>query len=122
MKDLEKRNIYLIKPFDMNVECCFLTMDENIHVWHKRLCHVNYDHLKKLSKKNLVVGLPKRSIKHDMKCATCLKNKMVNVSHKSKYMITTKRPLELLHLDLFGPTRILSVGGRKYGLVIFDDF
>jgi transposase InsO family protein len=37
-------------------------------------------------------------------------------------MMTTSRPLELLHMDLFGPVAYLSIGGSKYGLVIVDDF
>jgi hypothetical protein len=36
--------------------------------------------------------------------------------------MTTTRPLELLHMDLFGPIAYLSIGGNKYGLVIVDDF
>jgi hypothetical protein len=36
--------------------------------------------------------------------------------------MTTSRPLELLHMDLFGPVTYLSIGGSKYGLVIVDDF
>jgi hypothetical protein len=36
--------------------------------------------------------------------------------------MTTSRPLELLHMDLFGPIVYLSIGGSKYGLVIIDDF
>jgi hypothetical protein len=37
-------------------------------------------------------------------------------------MMTTSRPLELLHMDLFGPVAYLGIGGSKYGLVIVDDF
>jgi hypothetical protein len=37
-------------------------------------------------------------------------------------VMTTSRPLELLHMDLFGPVAYLSIGGSKYGLVIVDDF
>jgi hypothetical protein len=36
--------------------------------------------------------------------------------------MTTSRPLELLHMDLFGPVAYFSIGGSKYGLVIVDDF
>jgi hypothetical protein len=36
--------------------------------------------------------------------------------------MTTSRPLELLHMDLFGLVAYLSIGGSKYGLVIVDDF
>ena len=47
---------------------------------------------------------------------------MISVSHKSKNVISTKRPLELLHLDLFGPTRTQSIGGSRFDLVVVDDF
>jgi transposase InsO family protein len=35
--------------------------------------------------------------------------------------MTTTQPLELIHMDLFGPVAYLSIGGNKYGLVIVDD-
>jgi hypothetical protein len=46
----------------------------------------------------------------------------VGSAHHSKNVMTTSRPLELLHKDLFGPVAYLSIGGSKYGLVIVDDF
>ena len=39
-----------------------------------------------------------------------------------KNIMTTKRPLELLHMDLFGPNSYKSLGGNSFGLVIVDDF
>jgi transposase InsO family protein len=36
--------------------------------------------------------------------------------------MTTTRPLEMLHMDLFGPVTYISIGGNKYGLVIIDDY
>jgi 23S rRNA G2069 N7-methylase RlmK/C1962 C5-methylase RlmI len=46
----------------------------------------------------------------------------VGTSHPSKNEMTTSRPHELLHMDLFGPIAYLSVGGSKYGLIIVDDY
>jgi hypothetical protein len=46
----------------------------------------------------------------------------VGTTHQSKNVMTTSRPLELLHMDLFGPVAYLSIEGSKYGLVIVDDF
>ena len=106
----------------MNIECYFLSMSDNMYSWHKRLGHVNFTQLENLSKKNLIIGLPRLNVKQDIKCDTYLKNKMIFVSHKSKNAILTTRPLELLHLDLFGPTIVQSLGGSKYGLVVVDDF
>ena len=37
-------------------------------------------------------------------------------------MVSTFRPLELLHMDFFGPTRTTSLGEKRYGLVIEDDY
>ena len=41
---------------------------------------------------------------------------------KPKNVMSTSRSLQLLHMDLFGPTRTLSVGGKCYGFVVVDDF
>jgi hypothetical protein len=46
----------------------------------------------------------------------------VESTHHNQNVMTTSRPLELLHMDLFGPIAYLSIGGSKYGLVIVDDF
>src|SRR5436189_4841333 len=37
-------------------------------------------------------------------------------------MISTKIPLELLHMDLFGPSRIASINKNRYVFVIIDDY
>ena len=36
--------------------------------------------------------------------------------------MSTSKAFELLHMDLFGPTKYTSIGGNKYGFVIVDDF
>jgi hypothetical protein len=36
--------------------------------------------------------------------------------------MTTDRPLELLHIDLFGPIAYISIVGSKYCIVIVDDY
>jgi transposase InsO family protein len=46
----------------------------------------------------------------------------VTVSDSPKSIVTTSIPLVLIHMDLFGPTAYVSIGGNKYGLVIVDDY
>jgi transposase InsO family protein len=46
----------------------------------------------------------------------------VGTTHLSNNVMTTSRPLKLLHMDLFGPVAYLSIGRSKYGLIIVDDF
>jgi hypothetical protein len=62
------------------------------------------------------------SVEKDRPCAACQAGKQVGTTHQSKNVMTTSRPLELLHMDLFGPVAYLSIRGSKYGLVIVDDF
>ena len=72
--------------------------------------------------RNLVKGLPKIDFDKFRICDACQLGKQTRGSFKSKNIVSTSRPLELIHMDLFGPTRTTSLGGKKYGLVIIDDF
>jgi hypothetical protein len=69
-----------------------------------------------------VLGLTDVCFEKDKPCAACQAGKQVGTTHQSKNVMTTSRPLELLHMDLFGPVAYLSIGGSKYGLVILNDF
>ena len=53
---------------------------------------------------------------------TCQFGKQVRNSFKSKNLISTFKSLELLHVDLFGPMDVLSIGGKSNGFVIVDDY
>ncbi|GJT29804.1 retrovirus-related pol polyprotein from transposon TNT 1-94 [Tanacetum coccineum] len=47
---------------------------------------------------------------------------IAHASHKAKNIVSMTRCLELLHMDLFGPSAIRSYGGNRYTLVIVDDY
>jgi len=91
-------------------------------VWHIRLGRANWRLISKLSKLQLVKGLPNIDYHSDALCGACKKGKIVKSSFKSKDIVSTSRPLELLHIDLFGPFNTASLYGSKYGLVIVDDY
>ncbi|WVZ95625.1 LOW QUALITY PROTEIN: hypothetical protein U9M48_041360 [Paspalum notatum var. saurae] len=91
-------------------------------LWHRRLAHVGMSTLKKVMKKDLVRGLKNITFEKDKLCSTCQSSKQVANTHPSKTFMSTSRPLELLHMDLFGPTTYTSIGGNNYGFVIVDDF
>jgi hypothetical protein len=69
-----------------------------------------------------VLGLTDVCFEKDRPCAACQAGKQVGSTHHSKNVMTTSRPLELLHKDLFRPVAYFSIEGSKYGLVIVDDF
>jgi len=79
-------------------------------------------HLSKLISKDLVIGLPKLKFEKDRLCDVCQKGKQVRVYFKSKNIVFTTQPLQLLHMDLFGPSRTISSGENYYALVIVDDY
>jgi hypothetical protein len=57
-----------------------------------------------------------------MSCGACQPKKQVRAHHHTKNIITTTRPLKMLHIYLFGPIAYISIGGNKYGLVIVNDY
>nr|GEY39371.1 retrovirus-related Pol polyprotein from transposon TNT 1-94 [Tanacetum cinerariifolium] len=48
--------------------------------------------------------------------------KQAHASHKAKNVVSTTRFLELLHMDLFGPSAVQSYGGNRYTLVIVNGY
>ncbi|GJZ90010.1 putative ribonuclease H-like domain-containing protein [Tanacetum coccineum] len=97
------------------------TVDES-NKWHKRLGHVNFKNLNKLVKGNLVRGLPSKIFQNDHTCVACQKGKQHKASCKAKLVSSISQPLQLLHMDLFGPTSVRSINHKTYCLVITDDF
>ncbi|GKB90414.1 retrovirus-related pol polyprotein from transposon TNT 1-94 [Tanacetum coccineum] len=74
-----------------------------------------------LASKELVRNFPK--LKFDQHfCDACKMVKQAHASHKAKNVVSTTRCLELLHMDLFGPSAVRSYEGNRYTLVIVDDY
>ena len=101
---------------------CLLSVSNEQWVWHKRLGHVSLRKISQLNKLNLVRGLPNLKYNSEALCEACQKGKFSKPSFKSKNVVSSSKPLELLHIDLFGPVKTASIRGKKYGLVIVDDF
>jgi transposase InsO family protein len=78
--------------------------------------------LHKLLKGEHILGLTNVHFEKDRICSACQAGKQVGTHHPHKNIITTDMPLKLLHMDLFGPITYISIGKRKYCLVIVDDY
>jgi len=79
-------------------------------------------HLNHLVRKDIVIGLPKLKFEKNKLCEACQREKQVKNSFQSKNVVSTSKPLELLHIDLFNPSRTMSLGVNYYGLAIVDDY
>nr|GEU76935.1 retrovirus-related Pol polyprotein from transposon TNT 1-94 [Tanacetum cinerariifolium] len=89
-------------------------------LWHRRLSHLNFDYINLLSKKDVVIGLPKQKYVKDQLCSSCELSKEKRRSFKSKAVPSVKGRLNLLHMDLCGPMRVASINGKKYILKASD--
>ncbi|KAJ9550150.1 hypothetical protein OSB04_014195 [Centaurea solstitialis] len=121
-----RRNLYKIDLRDVKAKntLCLLSKASNQQsvLWHRRLSHLNFKGLNKLVIGNLAIGIPDLRFQQDHLCSACQLGKMKRVSHKSKIEHGTEKPLQLIHMDLCGPMRVQSINGKKYVLVMVDDY
>ncbi|GJR44561.1 putative ribonuclease H-like domain-containing protein [Tanacetum coccineum] len=123
-----KHNLYTINLNNLtlkgNLACLVAkaSVDKSVK-WHRRMGHVNYKNMNRLVKGNLVRGLPPKLFKNDHTCVACCKGKQHKASYKAITAVSSiSEPLQLLHMDLFGPTSIRSIDHKYYCLVITDDY
>ncbi|GJS66050.1 copia protein [Tanacetum coccineum] len=91
-------------------------------LWHQRLSRLNFDTINDLPRNDLVTGLPKFKYHKEHLCPSCKEGKSKRASHPPKLVPNSKQRLHLLHMDLCGPMRIASINGKRYVLVIVDDY
>ena len=84
--------------------------------------HVSYKHLSIVSKHESILGIPKLSRISNVVCGPCQLRKQTKAKHLGTQTSATSKPLELLHIELIGPTRTKSLGGKRYIMVMVDDF
>lgn len=126
LKSKRKGEMYPLNlnPIREKTAVCLLTKahSDESWLWHQRLSHLNFKDINKLVLGGHIRGLPVLKFDKEHLCAACEMGNQSRQSHPS--IINTKviEPLELLHIDLSGPSSIESIGGNKYILVIVDDF
>nr|GEU34406.1 Gag-Pol polyprotein [Tanacetum cinerariifolium] len=86
------------------------------------LFSLNFGAINHLARQGPVRGIPKLKFEKDHLCSACAMGKSTKKSHKPKSEDTNQEKLYLLHMDLCGPMRTESVNGKKYILVIVDDY
>ncbi|GKD72300.1 retrovirus-related pol polyprotein from transposon TNT 1-94 [Tanacetum coccineum] len=122
----QETNLYTLSIGDMMASSpiCLLSKTSKTRswLWHRRLSHLNFCAINHLAKNGLVRGLPKLKFEKDHLCSACAMDKSKKQSHKPKSKDINQEKLYLLHMDLCGPMRIASINGKKYILIIVDDY
>ncbi|KAL7600300.1 hypothetical protein Lser_V15G23964 [Lactuca serriola] len=101
--------------------CLHLRLNEDMWRCHARLGHINFESMKKMSKKGLVKGLPQFYHENQL-CESCFVGKQTRKSFLTMTTYKAKRPLELVHGDLCGPITPTTKGQNRYIFTRFDDF
>ena len=113
-------NCYGLVP-DVDIVCNSIRLP-NKDLWHQWMGHASYKYLSIVSKHESVLGIPKLSRMSNGVCGPCQLGKQMKAKHPGIQTSATSRPLKLLRLDLMGPTRTESLGGKRYIVVVVNDF
>nr|GEU78749.1 hypothetical protein [Tanacetum cinerariifolium] len=114
--------VYYVEGLNHNLFSVGQFCEADLEVAFRKLSHLNFDYINWISKKDIVIGLPKFKYVKDQLCSSCELSKVKRSSFKSKAIPSSKGRLNLLHMDLCGPMRVASINGKKYILVIVDDY
>jgi hypothetical protein len=114
-KGVLRGKLYLVDfiPKEVELDKCLIAKTNMDWLCHRRLAHVGIRNLHKLQKDGHILGLTNIVFEKDRTCGACQAREQVRAHHHAKNIMTTTRPLEMLHMDLFGPIAYISIGGNK---------
>nr|GEW15806.1 hypothetical protein [Tanacetum cinerariifolium] len=119
-------NLYIINLYEMASASPICLMarasSTNSWLWHQRLSHLNFDTINDLARNDLVACLLKFKYHKEHLCRSCEQGKSKRASHQPKLVPNSRQRLHLLLMDLCGPMRIASINGKRYVLVIMDNY
>jgi hypothetical protein len=109
-KGVLRGKLYLVDFIleEVEIDRCLIAKINMSWLWYRRLAQVDMRNILKLQKYG--------------PCGACQAGKQVGADHHVKNIMTTTRPLEMLHMELFGPIAYISIGGSKYGLIVIDGY
>lgn len=85
-------------------------------IWHQRLGHLNEETMHRIP---VLEGTKCEKLGI---CSVCLQGKMTRKGFPSHSMRQTHQQLELVHSDIMGKIRPVSIGGAEYVLTFTDDY
>eukprot|EP00253_Pinus_taeda_P033110 PITA_33110 len=111
-------NLYVLKGEQQQ---CYLSKNDEHWLWHRRLGHLSFSHIRKACKCQAIRDLPDIKIPDNTICKSCQFGKQTRTNFPEKEGLAS-RPLELVHTDICGPTRKRSPQGEEYFIFFIDDF
>ena len=87
-------------------------------LWHQRLGHMSEKGMKMLASKGRIPDL--QNVKIDF-CEPCVLGKQKKVTFVKTGQPPKAGKLELIHSDVYGPTKVSSIGGSRFYVTFIDD-
>ncbi|WJZ90886.1 hypothetical protein VitviT2T_010001 [Vitis vinifera] len=87
-------------------------------LWHQRLGHISHRGLQELEKQGVLGNYKLTNLTF---CEHCVFGKTTRVKF-AKVVHETQNQLDYIHSDLWGPSRVSSIGGARYFLTLIDDY
>jgi transposase InsO family protein len=116
--------LYLVDfiPEEVELDRCLIAKTSMGWLWQRRLAHVGIRNFHKLQKDGHILGLINIVFRKIGPAVLAKSESKLELMIMPKNIMTTTRPLEMLHMDLFGPITYISIDDNKYDLVIIDDY
>ncbi|XP_015158901.1 uncharacterized protein [Solanum tuberosum] len=86
-------NIYVLNNVDFPYLTCLTAVSSDPWLWHRKFGHASMHALEKLSRLELVIGLPKLKFEKNHICDACQLGKQTRSSFKTKDIVSTSKPL-----------------------------
>ncbi|KAF0919971.1 hypothetical protein E2562_032429 [Oryza meyeriana var. granulata] len=113
--------LYVLDITTARSECLSAQGVHDAWRWNACLGHLNFPALQKLAREGWVRGMP--DIKQPgQPCEGCLVGKQRRSSFPTQGQMRTSRSLELVHRDLCGPITPATPSGKKFFLLMVDDY
>jgi hypothetical protein len=119
-------NIYKVRSTaDSSKETALISSSSKAspEVWHSRFAHLGYSNMARLP--SMVKGLDLTAADFkaagEVICGPCIMGKQKRLPFPDSETVT-KKPLELVHMDLCGPLAVPSSGGARYIATFLDDY
>ncbi|CAI5948528.1 unnamed protein product [Closterium sp. NIES-65] len=109
----------------LSAPCSCRSLAHETVLWHHRLGHPSVQRLRAMHSRYLVSGLPRvlpaLPPSPAPTCLPCVEGRQRAAPHSSSFPPTTA-PLQTLHMDVWGPTRVRGQGQERYFLIVVDDY
>nr|GEW47929.1 hypothetical protein [Tanacetum cinerariifolium] len=117
-------NLYSVEDMMKSSPICLLSKASKTKswLWHHRLNHLNFGTINGLARKDLLRGLPRLKFKKDHLYSACQLEKSIKHTHFPKTENTNLEVFNTLHMNLCGLIKVQTINGKKYILVIVDDY